>query len=279
MKNQTHAALAKKIQMWWKSSDKIYISDSEKNQIILAKIKRWYKIKMEEKDTIVKDSLELVKTVAEETTKKTLSIIELITSGGVGGNLVMGAIGILSIFAVYILIERYIAINKASKEDAGFLKSIQNFIESKDIEAAKTLCRNTDSPIARMIEKGVNRIDKPMTDISAAIENQGKLEVFKMENNLANLATISGAAPMLGFLGTVIGMIVAFHEMASAGGNIDVAMLSQGIYTAMVTTVAGLVVGIIAFIAYNYLVSKVDKVIFMLEAKTTEFLDLLHHTK
>ena len=234
---------------------------------------------MEEKDTIVKDSLELVKTVAEETTEKTLSIIELITSGGVGGNLVMGAIGILSIVAVYILIERYIAISKASKEDAGFLKSIQNFIESKDIEAAKTLCRNTDSPIARMIEKGVNRIDKPMTDISAAIENQGKLEVFKMENNLANLATISGAAPMLGFLGTVIGMIVAFHEMASAGGNIDVAMLSQGIYTAMVTTVAGLVVGIIAFIAYNYLVSKVDKVIFMLEAKTTEFLDLLHHTK
>ena len=191
----------------------------------------------------------------------------------------MGAIGILSIVAVYILIERYIAISKASKEDAGFLKSIQNFIESKDIEAAKTLCRNTDSPIARMIEKGVNRIDKPMTDISAAIENQGKLEVFKMENNLANLATISGAAPMLGFLGTVIGMIVAFHEMASAGGNIDVAMLSQGIYTAMVTTVAGLVVGIIAFIAYNYLVSKVDKVIFMLEAKTTDFLDLLHHTK
>ncbi|MDA0889962.1 MAG: MotA/TolQ/ExbB proton channel family protein [Bacteroidetes bacterium] len=234
---------------------------------------------MEEKDTIVKDSLELVKTVTEETTEKTLSIIELITSGGVGGNLVMGAIGILSIFAVYILIERYIAISKASKEDAGFLKSIQNFIESKDIEAAKTLCRNTDSPIARMIEKGVNRIDKPMTDISAAIENQGKLEVFKMENNLANLATISGAAPMLGFLGTVIGMIVAFHEMASAGGNIDVAMLSQGIYTAMVTTVAGLVVGIIAFIAYNYLVSKVDKVIFMLEAKTTDFLDLLHHTK
>lgn len=234
---------------------------------------------MEEKDTIVKDSLELVKTVTEETTEKTLSIIELITSGGVGGNLVMGAIGILSIVAIYILIERYIAISKASKEDAGFLKSIQNFIESKDIEAAKTLCRNTDSPIARMIEKGVNRIDKPMTDISAAIENQGKLEVFKMENNLANLATISGAAPMLGFLGTVIGMIVAFHEMASAGGNIDVAMLSQGIYTAMVTTVAGLVVGIIAFIAYNYLVSKVDKVIFMLEAKTTEFLDLLHHTK
>ena len=234
---------------------------------------------MEKIDTLVRDSIKTSEKFSEEATEKTLSIIELITSGGIGGNLVMGALGILSIIAVYILIERYSTIKKASKEDEGFLKSIQNFVESKDIEAAKTLCKNTDSPISRMIEKGVNRIDKPMTDISAAIENQGKLEVFKMENNLASLATISGAAPMIGFLGTVIGMIVAFHEMASAGGNIDVAMLSQGIYTAMVTTVAGLVVGIIAFIAYNYLVSKVDKVVFMLEAKTTEFLDLLHHNE
>ena len=214
-----------------------------------------------------------------DVTDKTLSIIDLITSGGLGGNLVMGTLAILSIFAIYILIERYSAINKASKEDESFLKSIQNFVEAKDIAAAKTLCKNTNSPISRMIEKGVNRIDKPMTDISSAIENQGKLEVYKMENNLANLATISGAAPMIGFLGTVIGLIVAFHEMASAGGNIDVAMLSQGIYTAMVTTVAGLVVGIIAFIAYNYLVSKVDKVVFMLEAKTIEFLDLIHHNE
>tara|TARA_B100001059_G_C17782947_1_gene555361 strand:+ start:31 stop:759 length:729 start_codon:yes stop_codon:yes gene_type:complete len=214
-----------------------------------------------------------------DVTEKTLSIIDLITSGGIGGNLVMGTLAILSIFAIYILVERYSTINKASKEDESFLKSIQNFVEAKDIAAAKTLCKNTNSPISRMIEKGVNRIDKPMTDISSAIENQGKLEVYKMENNLANLATISGAAPMIGFLGTVIGMIVAFHEMASAGGNIDVAMLSQGIYTAMVTTVAGLVVGIIAFIAYNYLVSKVDKVVFMLEAKTIEFLDLIHHNE
>ena len=225
-----------------------------------------------------------IQTVADsltnpEITEKTLSVVDLITSGGIGGNLVMGALGVLSIFAIYILIERFAAIKKASMEDKNFLKSIQNFVEAKDIEAAKTLCRNTDSPISRMIEKGVNRINKPMTDISAAIENQGKLEVFKMENNLANLATISGAAPMIGFLGTVIGMIVAFHEMASAGGNIDVEMLSKGIYTAMTTTVAGLIVGIIAFIAYNYLVSKVDKVVFKLEVKTTEFLDLLHHNE
>ena len=234
---------------------------------------------MEEIETLIQDTLQVAENSTENSTEKTLSILELITSGGIGGNLVMGTLIILSVFAVYILIERYSSIKKASKEDESFLKSIQNFVEAKDIEAAKTLCKNTDSPISRMIEKGVNRIEKPMTDISAAIENQGKLEVSKMENNLANLATISGASPMIGFLGTVIGMIVAFHEMASAGGNIDVGMLSQGIYTAMVTTVAGLVVGIIAFISYNYLVSKVDKVVFMLEAKTIEFLDLLHHNE
>ena len=211
--------------------------------------------------------------------EKTLSIMQLITSGGTGGTIIMSALGILSIVAIYILIERFSAINKASKEDENFLKSIRNFVEAKDIKAAKTLCKNTDSSISRMIEKGVDRINKPMTDISAAIENQGKLEIFKMESNLANLATIAGAAPMIGFLGTVIGMIVAFHEMASAGGNIDVEMLSKGIYTAMVTTVAGLIVGIIAYIAYNYLVTKVDKVIFQLEAKTTEFLDVIHHNE
>jgi biopolymer transport protein ExbB len=127
-----------------------------------------------------------------------------------------------------------------------------------------------------MIEKGVNRIGKPLADIGAAIENTGKLELFKLENNLATLATISGAAPMIGFLGTVIGMILAFHQMAAAGGNIDVAMLSEGIYTAMVTTVAGLVVGIIAFIGYNLLVAKVEKVVFKMEARTTEFLDILN---
>lgn len=208
--------------------------------------------------------------------EKTLSIMELISSGGIGGNIIMGTLGLLSIYAIYILVERFSTIKKASIEDESFLKSIKNFVEQKDIQAAKTLCKNTDNPVSRMIEKGIDRIDKPMTDISAAIENQGKLEVYKMENNLANLATIAGAAPMIGFLGTVIGMIVAFHEMASAGGNIDVEMLSKGIYTAMVTTVGGLVVGIIAYIAYNFLVSKIDKVIFQLEARTTEFLDLLH---
>ena len=211
--------------------------------------------------------------------QKTLSILELISSGGTGGTVIMGTLTLLSIFAIYILFERLSAIKKAGKDNENFLISIKNFVEKRDIEAAKTLCKNTDTAISRMIEKGVDRIDKPMTDISAAIENQAKLEVYKMENNLANLATIAGAAPMIGFLGTVIGMILAFHEMASSGGNIDVEMLSKGIYTAMVTTVAGLIVGIIAYISYNYLVSKVDKVVFKLEAKTTDFLDLIHHNE
>ena len=211
--------------------------------------------------------------------QKTLSILELISSGGTGGTVIMGTLTLLSIFAIYILFERLSAIKKAGKDNENFLISIKNFVEKKDIEAAKTLCKNTDTAISRMIEKGVDRIDKPMTDISTAIENQAKLEVYKMENNLANLATIAGAAPMIGFLGTVIGMILAFHEMASSGGNIDVEMLSKGIYTAMVTTVAGLIVGIIAYISYNYLVSKVDKVVFKLEAKTTDFLDLIHHNE
>lgn len=211
--------------------------------------------------------------------EKTLSIIELISSGGTGGNIIMITLAVLSIISVYLLIERYNAIKKASKKDPVFLNSIKNYVQDKDIKAAKTLCKNSNSPISRMLEKGIDRMEKPVADIFASIENQGKLEVYKLEKNLANLATISGAAPMIGFLGTVIGMIVAFHEMASAGGNIDVELLSKGIYTAMVTTVAGLVVGIIAYISYNVLVTKVEKVVFMLEATTTEFMDLLHINK
>ena len=222
------------------------------------------------------NSSQIDKQVVEE---KTLSILELITSGGTGGNLIMITLAILSILSVYLFIERYSTLKKASKEDNSFLNSIKNYIQDNDVKAAKTLCKNTDTSISRMLEKGIDRIEKPMTDISAAIENQGKLEVYVLENNLANLATIAGAAPMIGFLGTVIGMIVAFHEMASAGGNIDIEMLSKGIYTAMVTTVAGLVVGIIAYIAYNVLVTKVEKVVFLLETTTTDFMDLLHSNK
>ena len=225
-------------------------------------------------DTLSQTSIE-----GEIVEEKTLSILELITSGGTGGNIIMITLGVLSIISVYLFIERYSTLKKASRKDASFLNSIKNYIQDNDVKAAKTLCKNTDTSISRMLEKGIDRIDKPMTDISAAIENQGKLEVYVLENNLANLATIAGAAPMIGFLGTVIGMIVAFHEMASAGGNIDIEMLSKGIYTAMVTTVAGLVVGIIAYIAYNVLVTKVEKVVFLLETTTTDFMDLIHNNK
>ncbi len=215
-------------------------------------------------------------TTETASTTETLSILELITSGGIGGMIIMLSLFVLSIIAVYIYVERYVIIKKAAQEDENFMNEIKDFIHNGKIEAAKSLCNSTATPIARMIEKGVNRIGKPLNDIAAAIENTGKLELFKLEKNLATLATISGAAPMIGFLGTVIGMILAFHEMASAGGNIDVEMLAEGIYTAMVTTVAGLVVGIVAFIGYNLLVAKVEKVVFKMEARTTEFLDILN---
>ena len=208
--------------------------------------------------------------------EKTLSIWELITQGGVGGIIIMIALFILSVIAVYIYIERFLVIRKAAIQDQNFMDRIKDYIHDGKLESARALCQSSGTPIARMIEKGVNRIGKPLVDIGAAIENTGKLELYKLEKNLATLATISGAAPMIGFLGTVIGMILAFHEMASAGGNIDVEMLSEGIYTAMVTTVAGLIVGILAYIGYNTLVAKVEKVVFLMEARTTEFLDLLN---
>ena len=207
---------------------------------------------------------------------KTDNFMDMLSNMGIGGNIVMAVLLLLSILAIYILVERYFAIRKESLEDEDFLMSIRKFVEEKNIDQAKKLCKNTDSPISRMIEKGLDRIDKPMTDISSAIENQGKLEIYKMDNKITNLATISGAAPMIGFLGTVIGMIIAFQEMARQT-KVNPADLAGGIYTAMITTAAGLVVGIIAYISYNYLVNKVDKVIFQLEARTTEFLDLLHH--
>ncbi len=214
--------------------------------------------------------------LVDQPVEKTLSIMELITSGGIGGQLVMLILFVLSIITVYIFVERYNAIKKAAKEDQNFMNQIRDYVKEGNLSSGINLCKQTDSPIARMIEKGISRIGKPLNDIAAAIENTGKLEVFKMERNLATLATISGAAPMIGFLGTVIGMILVFHEMASAGGQVNVEMLSEGIFTAMSTTVAGLIVGIVAYIGYNLLVARVEKVIYKMEARSTEFMDLLH---
>ena len=192
------------------------------------------------------------------------------------GGWIMIPIAVLSVIAVYIFVERYYAIHKASKTDENFMNRIKDYIHDGKIESALALCRSTDSPIARMIEKGIQRIGRPLTDINAAIENVGRLEVFKLERGLPALATAAGGAPMIGFLGTVTGMIRAFYDMTMAGNNIDVQVLSAGIYEALVTTVAGLVVGIIAYFAYNVLVANVEKVVNDLEAHTTEFMDLLN---
>jgi len=183
---------------------------------------------------------------------------------------------LLSIISIYILVERSIAIKNAQKEDPNFMNNIKEYILDGKIESALTICKSQNTPLARMIEKGVRRLGRPLNDVNAAIENVGKIEVAKLEKGFAFLATAAGAAPMLGFLGTVTGMIKAFYNMASAGNNIDITLLSSGIYEAMVTTVAGLVVGIMAYLAYNYLVARVEHIVNMLEARTTEFMDLLN---
>lgn len=144
------------------------------------------------------------------------------------------------------------------------------------LKAAINLCQAQETPIARLIEKGVERIGRPLNDIQTAVENMGNLEVSKLEKGLPMLATIAGGAPMLGFLGTVIGMIQAFYNMSQAGSNVDITLLSGGIYTAMVTTVAGLTVGIMAYFGYNYLTARIDNIVYKMESNTIEFMDLLH---
>jgi len=208
--------------------------------------------------------------------EKTLSIWELVSSGGIGGQMIMITLGLLFFFALYLYFVRLMAIIAASKIDVNFMNNIKMNIMNGKIDAAKMLCAQTNSPVARLTEKGISRIGKPLEDINTAIENAGKLEIYKLEKNVSMLATISGAGPMIGFLGTVIGMILAFHKMASGGGQIEVGALAEGIYTAMTTTVAGLVVGIISFMGYNHLVVKTDKVVHQMEANATDFLDLLN---
>ena len=201
-----------------------------------------------------------------------LTLLDLAIKGGY----VMIPIILLSFVAAYVFIERYYVIRKATKEDMNFMNRIKDYIHDGKIDAALALCRSTDSPSARMVEKGINRLGRPLQDISTAIENIGKLEISKLEKGFPTLATITGAEPMLGFLGTVIGMVQSFYAMSQAGNNIEVSLLSNGIYTALITTVAGLIVGIIGYFAYNYLVVRVEKVVFNLEATLTEFMDILN---
>ena len=208
--------------------------------------------------------------------EKTLSIFNLIMEGGLGGQIIIGILFVLLAVTIYIYFERFFSIKSASKIDKNFMDQIKDYITNGKIESADALCKSKDTPISRLIGKGISRIGKPLDDINTAIETAGKLEIYQLEKNVSMLATIAGSAPMIGFLGTVIGMIVAIHEIANAGGQIDIKMLSDGLYTAMTTTVAGLIVGIIAYVAYNHLVVRTDKVVYQMEAKSVEFLDLLN---
>ena len=221
---------------------------------------------------VVADSVPQVGQVAQQPTEISISAWELAVKGG----WIMIVLAAMSLIGIYIFIDRLLAINAASREDGNFMNSIRDFIHEGKLDAARALCRSKNTPISRMIEKGLSRLGKPLNDINTAIENVGSLEVSRLEKNIASLATISGAAPMLGFLGTVLGMVQAFYDMAMAGNNIDIQLLSNGIYEAMITTVGGLMVGIPAYIAYNILVARTKNMVFKLEASATEFMDLLN---
>lgn len=203
---------------------------------------------------------------------KSMSFGELFMAGGWLMWVLLGLGGL----AIYIFVERFIAIRKASNVDPNFINRIRDFIYEGKIAAAVNLCKSTNTPIARMIEKGIERIGRPMNDVQSAIENEANLEVAKLENGLPVLATISGGAPMIGFLGTVIGLVQAFMNMSMAGGTVDMGILAGGMYVAMITTVGGLIVGIPAYFGYNYLVARIEKLIFRMEANSIAFMDILN---
>ncbi|MFY8165384.1 MAG: MotA/TolQ/ExbB proton channel family protein [Sediminibacterium sp.] len=225
-------------------------------------------------DSVATAANQAVETIA---TKKELTLMEIIFSGGIVGQIVMTSIFIMLFLTIYLYLERLMAIKAASKMDQNFMTQIKMHLQQGKIDNAKMLCASTNSPVARLIEKGISRIGKPLEDINIAIENAGKLEVYKLEKNVSLLATLSGAGPMTGFLGTVVGMVMAFHEMAASGSNkIEMSVLAEGIYTAMMTTVVGLIVGIIAYVGYNHLVSITDKIVHMMEVNVVDFLDVLN---
>lgn len=223
--------------------------------------------------SLLQDSAEGTEELSVE---KSISLLELLFSGGLGGTIIIVILGVLLFVAIYIYFERLFAIKSASKTDKNFMSQIKDYVVSGNIESAKVRCAQENSPVARLTAKGISRIGTPLEDINTAIENAGRLEVYKLEKNVSTLATIAGAAPMIGFLGTVIGMVLAFHELATSSGQAEMGLLAEGIYTAMTTTVAGLIVGIIAYIGYNHLVVKTDKVVHQMEATAVDFLDLLN---
>ena len=204
--------------------------------------------------------------------KVSLSMIDMAVKGG----WLMIPLIILSLITIYIFGMKWWTISRASKIDPNFMRDIRDYIHDGKIAAAQNLCRQQDTPVSHLIEKGIERMGRPLTDIQAAVENMGNIEVARLEKGLPTLASIAGGAPMIGFLGTVLGMVQAFFNMSQAGNNIDITLLSGGIYTAMITTVAGLIVGILAYFGYNYLTSKVSDLVFTLQSNTIEFMDLLH---
>lgn len=200
-----------------------------------------------------------------------VNMIELLTKGG----WIMIPLFLMSIIAIYILVERYITIRAAGKDPEAFMESVKEAVSKGDVNGALELCESQNTPVARMVEKGLRRLGSPMSTIETAIENVAKVEIGRLEKNLSALATISGAGPMIGFLGTVIGMIRAFISIAQVEGQVTPKLLANGIYEAMVTTAAGLVVGVIAYIAYNYLVALIQKIVHGIEHSALSFMDLL----
>lgn len=192
------------------------------------------------------------------------------------GGILMIPIAVLLLFSIYFFIERWIVIRSANRNDDSFMRRIKDYIHEGEIESALNLCKNVGTPYARLISKGISRIGRPMNDVLVAIENTGNIEIAKLSKGLPWLATTASGAPMLGFLGTVIGMVQAFYNISAQGSSADIATFSGGIYTALVTTIAGLIVGIVALFAYNILVAKINNVMTSLEGKTMEFMDLLN---
>lgn len=205
------------------------------------------------------------------TVDQSTNVLDLAIKGG----WTMIPIGIMSLIAIYLIIDRIVAISKAKREDSNFMNNIKDFIHSGKIDAAMALCRSTHTPIARMLEKGIGRIGHSMADINLAVENRAKLEVYGLEKNLSVLATIAGAAPLMGLIGTVTGMVQTFMGIANSGKGVEIATLAGGVYQAMVATVGGLIVGIIAYIGYNLLVSRVEKVVYKMELRSVEFVEIL----
>ncbi len=232
-----------------------------------------FMLQINEVGQLAQDSLNAMAEAGQGMVDGEMSIWELTKAGGWW---IMGPLAIMSVLAVYIFVERYLVIHKATKDETGFMNDIRDLISDGKVDAAKNLCQKQDTPLSKMIEKGLARLGRPLQDVNIAIETIGRLEVSKLEKNVAALATISGAAPMIGFLGTVVGMVQVFFDMANGGNSLDIGLLSDGMYQAMVTTIAGLIVGIIGYIAYNVIVARIEKVVFILEARATEFMDLLY---